>query len=72
MRSFDRLYPQESGESALQQLQVQLASPLPYDLDDPDLSEYLDLAAQWRDWDKVKSACGRVAVEIFDQVCDAP
>ena len=71
LRSFDRLYPQESGESALQQLQAQLANPLPYDLDDADLSEYRDLAAEWRDWDKVKSACGGVAVEIFDHVCDA-
>ena len=32
LRSFDRLYPQKSGESALQQLQAQLANPLPYDL----------------------------------------
>lgn len=71
LRSFDRLYPQESGESALQQLQAQLANPLPYDLGESDLVEYRDLAAQWRDWDKVKSACGRVAVEIFDHVCDA-
>ena len=71
LRPFDRLYPQESGESTLQQLQAQLANPLPYDLGESDLSEYRDLAAQWRDWDKVKSACGRVAVEIFDHVCDA-
>ena len=71
LRSFDRLYPQESGESALQQLQAQLANPLPYDLDDSDLSQYRDLAARWRDWGNVKSACGRVAVEIFDHVGDA-
>ena len=70
LRSFDRLYPQHSGESALQQLQAQLANPLPYDLDDSDLSEYRDLAPKWRDWDKVKSACGRVAIETFDHVCD--
>jgi hypothetical protein len=29
----DQLYPQTSGESSLQQLQVQLANPMPYDLD---------------------------------------
>ena len=39
-------------------------------LDDSDLSEYRDLAPKWRDWDKVKSACGRVAIETFDHVCD--
>lgn len=35
---FDEFYPQESGESALQQLQAQLATPLPYDLDGTELS----------------------------------
>ena len=29
----DQLYPQNSGESALQQLQVQLSNPMPYDLE---------------------------------------
>ena len=71
LRSFDRLYPQASGESALQQIQAQLANPLPYDLDELDLSEYRDLAPQWQDWDRVKSACGRVATAIFDRVCEA-
>ena len=71
LRSFDRLYPQESGESALQQLQAQLANPLPYDLEESDLSEYRDLAPRWQDWGEVKSMCGRVAVEVFDHVCDA-
>ena len=70
MRSFDRLYPQESGESALQQIQAQLANPLPYDLDELDLSEYRDLAPQWQNWDRVKSACGRVSVAVFDHVCE--
>lgn len=41
---FDRLYPQENGESPLQQLEVQLANPLPYDLDGTELSEYKHLA----------------------------
>lgn len=71
LRSFDRLYPQESGESALQQLQVQLANPLPYDLDGPDVSEYRDLAAEWREWGRVTDACGRIAVRVFDYVCEA-
>lgn len=71
LHSFDRMYPQESGESALQQLQAQLANPLPYDLDELDLSEYRDLAAEWQDWGRVKAACGRVAVAVFDHVCEA-
>ena len=71
LRSFDRLYPQESGESALQQLQAQLSNPLPYDLDETDLSEYRNLAPQWQDWTEVKSACGRIAVAVFDHVCEA-
>ena len=71
LRSFDRLYPQESGESALQQLQAQLANPLPYDLEESGLSEYRDLAPRWQDWGEVRSVCGRVAVAVFDHVCDA-
>ncbi len=71
LRSFDRLYPQESGESALQQLQVQLANPLPYDLAGLDISEYRDLADRWRDWRRVTDACGRIAVRLFDYVCEA-
>jgi len=39
LRPFDRLYPQPSGESALQQLQIQLANPLPYDLEELNLAE---------------------------------
>lgn len=66
LRSFDRLYPQESGESALQQLQAQLASALPYDLEDTDLSEYRNLASHWQDWANVQSTCIRIAVAAFD------
>ncbi len=70
LRSFDRLYPQESGESALQQLQAQLAHPLPYDLDESELSQYKDLVPQWHDWGEVRSVCGRIAIAVFDHVCD--
>ena len=66
LQSFDRLYPQESGESALQQLQAQLASALPYDLEDTDLSEYRNLASHWQDWANVQSTCVRIAVAAFD------
>ena len=70
LRPFDRLYHQDNGESALQQLQAQLASPLPYDLEDTELSEYKNLAAQWHDWNAVTTACAHVAVVVFDYVCE--
>ena len=70
LRPFDRLYRQDNGESALQQLQVQLASPLPYDLEGTELSEYKNLAPQWHDWNAVTAACTHVAVVVFDLVCE--
>lgn len=66
---FDRLYPQDNGASALQQLQIQLASPMPYDLEETELAEYKALKPQWQDWTAVQGVCARVAVVIFDQVC---
>jgi hypothetical protein len=61
----DQLYPQTSGESALQQLQVQLSNPLPYDLEDTNLSEYRKLNPKWHDWQHVKEVCANIAVELF-------
>ena len=68
LHSFDELYAQPSDQSALQQLQVQLASPLPYDLDDmlPNLAEYKKLDPKWHQWSAVKAACVSAAMEIFD------
>lgn len=68
--SFDRLYPQSNGESALQQLQIQLANPLPYDLEETNLAEYKNLDPQWHDWNHVKAVCARCAVAIFDWICN--
>ena len=65
---FDELYPQASGESALQQLQVQLANPMPYDLDQTDLTEYRNLHPKWHDWNSVKRICGNVAIELFQRL----
>jgi hypothetical protein len=62
------LYPQASGESALQQLQIQLASPLPYDLEETRLAEYKNLASKWQDWNTVKTACKHCATIVFDRV----
>lgn len=67
---FDRLYPQPNGESPLQQLQVQLSNPLPYDLDKMELSQYRNLAGRWHDWDVVKRACAHLATVVFDRVCE--
>jgi hypothetical protein len=70
LEPFDRLYHQDNGESALQQLQAQLASAMPYDLEETELSEYKNLDARWHDWQVVKSACARLSVGIFDRVCE--
>lgn len=65
---FDKLYAQPNGQSALQQLQIQLANPLPYDLDTmlPGLAQYKQLDTQWHDWEAVKRACADVALCIFE------
>ncbi len=73
LTSFDALYPQNNGESALQQLQVQLANPLPFDLDEvaPGLSEYKHLVPRWHDWRAVKAECIRISAMLFDASCEA-
>ncbi len=70
LQSFDRLYQQESGESPLQQLQVQLANALPYDLEETELSEYKNLDPRWHDWRGVQAACSHLSAVIFDRVCN--
>lgn len=70
LRAFDHLYQQTNGESPLQQLQVQLANAMPYDLEATELSEYKSLAPAWHDWRTVKAACAHLATVIFDRVCD--
>jgi hypothetical protein len=78
---FDHLYPQTNGQSALQQLHIQLAQPMPYDLEETQLSEYKNLNPQWHDWASVKTVCSQVATGLFDllstsaapeHTCDAP
>jgi len=70
LRSFDKLYQQDNGESPLQQLQVQLANAMPYDLEDTELSEYKNLSHQWHDWNAVKAVCSHIATVTFDRICD--
>jgi hypothetical protein len=68
LHSFDRLYPQPNEESALQQLQIQLAQPLPYDLEELNLDEYKNLGPHWQDWQNVRAACINCANLIFDHI----
>ena len=68
LRPLDTMYPQPSGESALQQLVVQLGAPLPFDLEETRLSEYRRLIPKWTDWSKVREACYRSARSIFDSI----
>lgn len=68
LASLDQLYPQTSGESAVQQLQVQLSNPVPYDLEDTDLSEYRKLHPKWHDWNRVKEVCANIAIDLFKRL----
>lgn len=70
LQSFDALYPQTNNESALQQLQVQLANAMPYDLEETELSEYKNLDSRWHEWAAVQAACAHIATVVFDRVCD--
>ena len=67
-RHFDSLYPQPNGQSALQQLQVQLAKPLPFDLEDTHLEEYKNLISEWQDWSRVETAAMRVADLLLESL----
>ncbi len=47
---------------------AQLANPLPYDLDDVDLSEYKSIADEWKNWEYVKEHAIKVSHWILDSV----
>jgi len=66
--NLDVLYPQPSSESAIQQLQIQLANPLPYDLDVGNLDNYRNLDVRWHDWKEVKKICIDLALGLLDVV----
>ena len=59
--NFDELYPQANGQSAKQQLQIQLSNPLPYDLEETNLREYKKLKAEYQDWNVVAEKCRKIA-----------
>jgi hypothetical protein len=70
LMDFDELYPQPNGQSALQQLQVQLAKPLPFDLEETRLNEYKNLVPKWQEWANVESVAARIADLILDHLDD--
>ena len=65
LESFDGLYPQPNGQSARQQLQVQLANPMPYDLDETNLAEYKKLKVEYQDWNTVSAKCREIANTLW-------
>jgi len=71
LRWFDSLYLQSNGESAVQQLQIQLANAMPYDREDVNLNEYKQLVPKWHDWEAVRSGCIECAHLIFDRIIGA-
>ncbi len=54
MEPFDRLYPQQSGQSALQQLLTQLSNAMPFDLDEKGPASYRGLDPKLADWAAVR------------------
>ncbi len=72
LKNFDSLYPQPNDESALQQLQIQLVNPLPYDLDEVNLSAYKNLDPCWHSWESVRLTCSECSSRLFDCLVDVP
>jgi len=70
LRTFDRLYPQPGGASALQQLAIQLSIPQPYDLEGTKLAEYKGLEPRWHDWNAVCMVTSDLSAAILDHILD--
>lgn len=65
LERLDVLYPQPNGASAAQQLCIQLASPLPYDREKVDFTNYKNLQSFWQKWENVLSQCQDVGFSVF-------
>ena len=65
LKDFDGFYPQPNGQSARQQLQIQLANPMPYDLDETNLREYKKLRPEYQDWAVVAEKCREIASALW-------
>ncbi|MDR1041269.1 MAG: hypothetical protein LBR80_14115 [Deltaproteobacteria bacterium] len=59
LESFDRLNPQKSGESALQQLLVQLSDPLQFVLEKTELVLYKNPSSRRQDWGNQTAGLGK-------------
>jgi hypothetical protein len=68
LKPLDKLYPQPNKASTLQQLQIQLADPQPFDLEETNLKEYKNLVPPWTNWSKVKDMCAKAAIAITEKV----
>ena len=66
---WDRLYPQDNRQSALQQLLAQLSSAMPYDLAAAGPESYRGLSPELEDWGNVRRACANAAQILFDGLC---
>ena len=69
LREFDQIYPQTSGQSALQQLIAQLSCAQPFDLKQTGREEWRDLTPELQDWDRVLAICSDLGQKIFSGVC---
>ena len=65
LRDFDGFYPQPNGQSARQQLQIQLANPMPYDLEETNLREYKKLRSDYQEWAAVAEKCRELASVLW-------
>lgn len=72
LRDFDSLYPQPNQESALQQLLIQLAAPIPFDLEETNLGEFKKLKPRWQDWRQVELVCWECASAIMRRIISKP
>ena len=70
LTAFDDYYPQDNGQSALQQLLAQLANALPFDLDEiePGLQDYRNLDPKWHAWANVEAAAARLSVALLERL----
>lgn len=66
LERLDELYPQPSGESALHQLYIQLATPKPFDLESVSLATYKNLSQEWQNWGNVAGQCKQAACALLD------
>ena len=60
----------DGGRGVTTQLGRMLADPLPYDLDEVDLTAYRQLERRWADWRQVQTACAALSVQLLAAVVD--